>query len=162
MGNDLAPTTGREQGDAAGPASAGRDYGETLWQPTASSASKAVVTEYARWLAGHGGPDIPAPDGVLAYRDLWRWSVDEPAAFWSSIWDFFAVVGSRGPGPIISGQLPDVSWFAWHNPQLCAERPLPSGVDSARTAVRYSSEAGRSGQLSYGELRAQVGRVGQA
>jgi acetoacetyl-CoA synthetase len=159
VGNDLAPTTGREPGDMAGPASAGRDYGETLWQPSASSASKAVVTEYARWLARHGGPDIPAPDGVLAYRDLWRWSVDEPAAFWSSIWDFFAVVGSRGPGPIITGQLPDVSWFAGTTLNYARNALYRAGIDSASTAVKYSSEAGRSGQLSYGELRAQVGSV---
>jgi acetoacetyl-CoA synthetase len=159
VGDDLAPTTGREHGDATGPASAGRDYGETLWQPSASSASKAVVTGYARWLGGHGGPDIPAPDGVLAYRDLWQWSVDEPAAFWSSIWDFFAVVGSRGHGPIISGQLPDVSWFAGTNLNYARNALYRAGIDPASTAVKYSSEAGRSGQLSYGELRAQVGRV---
>ena len=145
MGDDLAPT-------------AGRDYGDTLWHPSATSASRAVVTKYARWLADHG-PVVEAPDGVSSYRDLWQWSVDEPAAFWSSIWEFFAVVGSRGDGPILTGQLPDVSWFPGTTINYAHNALYRAGVDPAKIAVTYSSEAGRGGQLSYGDLRAQVARV---
>ena len=96
MGEDLTPT-------------AGHDYGDTLWTPTAESAERAEITRYARWLAGHGGPPAAA---VPSYQDLWQWSVREPAAFWSSIWDFFGVLGSRGDGPVLSGQMPEVTWFA--------------------------------------------------
>jgi len=148
VGNDLA-----ESG------SAGRDYGDTLWEPSAISASRAVVTEYAGWLADNGGPQVEAPDGVPSYRDLWQWSVDEPAAFWSSIWDFFGVLGSRGDGPVLTGQLPDVSWFAGTSLNYARNALHRAAVQPAATAVTYSSEAGRSGQLSYGELRAEVARV---
>jgi acetoacetyl-CoA synthetase len=183
VGNDLAPTAGREQGDpqasagcdqsdappsaAAGreqgdtprPASAGRDYGDTLWRPSAQSAARAVVTKYTRWLADHGGPIVDAPGGVPSYRDVWQWSVDEPAAFWSSIWDFFGVLGARGGGPVLTGQMPDVSWFAGTTLNYARNALYRAGVDPTHTAVTYSTEAGRDGQLSYGELRAQVARV---
>ena len=159
VGNDLTPAAGRVPGDAAGLASAGRDYGEVLWEPSVSSASRAVVSDYARWLADHGGPNLVGPDGVPVYRDLWQWSVDDPASFWASIWDFFAVAGSRGDGPIVAGQLPDVSWFEGTTLNYARNALYRAGVDPASTAVEYRSEAGRSGQLSYGELRAQVARV---
>ena len=80
MGDDLTPT-------------AGRDYGDTLWEPTAESAGRTEMARYARWLSSHGGPEIPASNGIPSYRELWQWSVDEPAAFWTSIWDFFGVLG---------------------------------------------------------------------
>jgi len=159
VGNDLTPTAGREQGGPSGSASAGRDYGDTLWQPSASSAARAVVTEYARWLADRAGPVVDAADAVPSYRDLWQWSVDEPAAFWTSIWDFFGVVGSRGDGPVLSGELPEVSWFAGTTVNYAHNALYRAGADPASTAIKYSSEAGHAGELSYGELRAQVARV---
>jgi acetoacetyl-CoA synthetase len=146
VGDDLTPT-------------AGRDYGDMLWQPSAQSASRTVVAGYAGWLAKHGGPVIDAPGGIPSYRDLWQWSVDEPAAFWSSIWDFFGVLGTRGAGPVLAGQMPTVTWFAGSTLNYARNALHRAATEPDRVAIRYSSEAGRDGQLSYGELRAQVARV---
>ena len=146
MGDDLTPT-------------AGRDYGDTLWEPTAESAGRTEIARYARWLARHGGPEIPASGGIPSYRDLWRWSVDETAAFWTSIWDFFGVLGSRGSGPVVTGQMPEVSWFAGSTLNYARNALHRAGADPARTAVIYSSEAGHHGRMSYGELAARVASV---
>ena len=32
------------------------------------------------------------------YDDLLAWSIAEPDAFWSLVWDHFGVVGTRGGG----------------------------------------------------------------
>ena len=143
MGDDLTPA-------------AGRDYGETLWEPTAESAERTEIARYARWLASHGGPAIDAPGGIPSYRDLWQWSVDEPAAFWSSIWDFFGVLGTRGSGPLLTGRMPEVSWFAGSTLNYARNALHRAGTDPDRTAVIYSSEAGRDGRISYGELAGRV------
>ena len=34
--------------------------------------------------------------GHYRYADLWQWSVDQPADFWSEIWDFCDAVGEKG------------------------------------------------------------------
>ncbi len=34
--------------------------------------------------------------GHAAYAELWQWSVDQPEAFWSKIWDFCGAVGEKG------------------------------------------------------------------
>ncbi len=144
---------------------AGRDYGDMLWAPTAESAARTEIVRYIRWLAENGGPDLTGPDfnsssdGVPGYHPLWQWSVDEPAAFWSSIWDFFGVLGSRGSGPVLAGQMPDVEWFGGSTLNYARNALRRATVDPAGTAVIFDSEAGRSGQLSYGELATRVAQV---
>jgi acetoacetyl-CoA synthetase len=150
---------------------AGRDYGDTLWTPSPESSQRAEIARYARWLASHGGPDLAAatataehsgtarPAAIPDYHKLWQWSVDEPAAFWSSIWDFFGVLGERGTGPVLTGRLPDVTWFQGSTLNYARNALYLAGVDPDRAAVIYTAETGRDGQLSYGELRAQVARV---
>ena len=146
MGHDLAPA-------------AERDYGDILWQPSAQSAGRSVVARYIRWLADHGGPLIDAPGGVPTYRQLWQWSVDEPGEFWSSIWVFFGVLGTRGAGPVLTGQLPSASWFDGNTLNYARNALHRAAAEPDLIAISYSSEAGHDGQLSYGELRAQVARV---
>jgi acetoacetyl-CoA synthetase len=146
VGDDLTPT-------------AGRDYGDTLWAPTAESAGRTEIARYARWLDSHGGPEISAPRGIASYHDLWQWSVDDPTAFWSSIWDFFGVLGTRGSGPVLAGQMPDVGWFAGSTLNYARNALHRAGVDPARTAVIYRSEAGLDGRISYGDLTGRVAEV---
>jgi acetoacetyl-CoA synthetase len=148
VGDDLTPT-------------AGRDYGDTLWEPTAESAGRTEIARYARWLASHGGAAGPVSEstvsnGIPSYRDLWQWSVDEPAAFWTSIWDFFGVLGVRGAGPVLTGKMPDVSWFTGSTLNYARNALHRASADPARTAVIYSSEAGREGRISYGDLACRV------
>jgi acetoacetyl-CoA synthetase len=147
-------------GDDQAPA-AGRDYGDILWAPTAQSAENAEITRYARWLARHGGPVVSgaAPGELASYRDLWQWSVDEPAAFWSSVWDFFGVLGSRGDGPVLAGEMPNATWFDGSTLNYARNALFRAGAPAERIAVIYRAETGRDGTLSYGALRAEVGRV---
>ena len=51
---------------------AGRDYGETLWAPTAATVARARITDYARWLTAGRGADLAAsaPPGPAGCRGL--------------------------------------------------------------------------------------------
>jgi len=132
----------------------GRDYGETLWEPTEQAIRDARITDYAAWLARGHGP------GLSGYDAIWRWSVAEPASFWSSIWDYFGVLGRRGDGPVLSGgPMPDVTWFGGTTLNYARNALRTAQADPGRTAVIYRSESGRAGTLSYGELAAEVARV---
>ena len=85
---------------------ASRGYGAVLWEPDHKTVRDARVTHFMHWLAAR---DKLNPGG---YEDLWRWSVTEPGQFWAAIWDYFEVLGDRGPGPVLAGQvMPDVRWF---------------------------------------------------
>ncbi len=131
----------------------GRDYGETLWEPTEQAIRDARITDYAAWLASAHGPVLSGYDAI------WRWSVSDPAGFWASIWDYFDVLGHRGDGPVLSGAMPDVSWFAGTTLNYARNALRTAQADPGRTAVIYRSESGRAGTLTYGELASEVARV---
>jgi len=140
--------------DQVSAALGGRDYGETLWEPTEQVIRDARITDYAAWLARGHGP------GLSGYDAIWRWSVAEPASFWSSIWDYFGVLGRRGDGPVLSGgPMPDVTWFGGTTLNYARNALRTAQADPGRTAVIYRSESGRAGTLTYGELAAEVARV---
>ena len=131
-----------------------RGYGAVLWEPDDKTVRDARVTRFMTWLAGRGTLD---PGG---YQDLWHWSVTDPAAFWSAVWDYFGVLGDRGDGPALAGQvMPDVQWFAGATLNYARNALRTAWTDPDRTAMIFDSERGRAGSLSYGDLAQQVARV---
>ncbi|HEX9065294.1 MAG TPA: acetoacetate--CoA ligase, partial [Streptosporangiaceae bacterium] len=134
---------------------AGRGYGVTLSVPTQADIDQAKITDYARYVREH--QDVSLPGG---YQPLWRWSVQNPAAFWSTIWEYFGVLGDRGDGPVLSGgSMPDVSWFDGATINYARNALRWAATDPERTAIVYRSEAGHSGRLTYAELDEQVATV---
>ena len=131
-----------------------RGYGAVLWEPDDKTVRDARVTRFMTWLAGRG---TLHPDG---YQDLWHWSVTDPAAFWSAVWDYFGVLGDRGDGPALAGQvMPDVRWFGGATLNYARNALRTAWTDPDRTAIIFDSERGRAGSLSYGDLAQQVARV---
>jgi acetoacetyl-CoA synthetase len=149
----------------------GRGYGDVLWEPSPEVVKRARVTDYRRWLGERGisagGPGEPVPGGeTLAaaaardYHDLWRWSVEQPAAFWGSLWDYFAVLGERGEGPVLTGgPMPGVTWFAGATLNYARNALRTALTDPARIAVIGRDEEGELATLTYAELAAEVARV---
>ena len=149
----------------------GRGYGDVLWEPSPEVVKRARVTDYRRWLGERGisagGPGEPVPGGeTLAaaaardYHDLWRWSVEQPAAFWGSLWDYFAVLGERGEGPVLTGgPMPGVTWFAGATLNYARNALRTALTDPTRIAVIGRDEEGEPATLTYAELAAEVARV---
>jgi len=127
-----------------------RGYGAVLWEPDGKTVRDARVTRFMTWLGqGHAG-----------YEDLWRWSVTDPAAFWSAVWDYFEVLGDRGEGPVLAGEvMPDVQWFPGATLNYARNALRTAWTDPDRTAIIFDSERARAGSLSYGQLAQQVARV---
>jgi acetoacetyl-CoA synthetase len=133
-------------------AAAGRGYGAVLSTPSRRTIERARISHYRRWLAERH--EI-APDGD--YAELWQWSVSHIADFWDSIWEYFDVLGDRGSGPVIVGDvMPDVSWFPGATINYARNALRAARTDPDRPALVYRSEAGQEGTLSYGELDRQV------
>jgi acetoacetyl-CoA synthetase len=134
---------------------AGQGYGDTLSTPSAEMIERARISDYAGWLSRHLGV---VTDG--SYADLWQWSVTHPADFWSSIWEYFGVLGDRGLGPVIEGdRMPAIRWFPGSTVNYARNALRTASVDPGRVALVYRSEAGHHGSLSYGELDQQVAMV---
>jgi acetoacetyl-CoA synthetase len=125
---------------------------EKLWEPPAELVERARMTEYMRWLAAERGLSF---DG---YHDLWRWSVSDVEAFWASIWDFFGVRADGGYDRVLSShEMPGARWF--EGTRLNYAEHAFAGKDDAEPAILHSSELRDLGELTWGELRAQVAAV---
>ncbi len=109
------------------------------------------MTEYMRWLEAERGKRF---DG---YPDLWRWSVDDLEGFWSSIWEFFDIQADGSYESVLDGEMPSASWFA--GTSLNYAEHVFADKDDAETAILHASELRELDELSWGELRAQVGAV---
>jgi acetoacetyl-CoA synthetase len=147
----------------------GRDYGQVLWEPSAEVIQRARISDYRRWLAARGmgpGDADPGGGGSLAasaardYHDLWQWSVDQPPAFWDSLWEYFDVLGERGDGPVLTGgPMPDVTWFPGATLNYARNALRTALTDPTRIAVIACDEAGQQATLTYAGLAAEVARV---
>jgi acetoacetyl-CoA synthetase len=125
---------------------------EKLWEPPAALVERARMTEYMRWLESERGLTF---DG---YHELWRWSVEELEAFWDSIWDFFGVQADGERGAVLSArEMPGAKWF--EGTRLNYAEHVFAGKDDAEPAILHASELRKLGELSWGELRAQVAAV---
>ncbi|WP_440098962.1 acetoacetate--CoA ligase [Streptosporangium sp. H16] len=124
------------------------EEGAPLWEPSPEIVRNAKVTRYAEWLGRAGD-----------YESLWQWSVDAPEEFWTSIWDYFEVVGERGEGPVMSGEMPGTEWFAGSTLNYAANALRRAVADPGRLAVISRDETGGRGTLTLGELAEEVARV---
>jgi acetoacetyl-CoA synthetase len=122
---------------------------EKLWEPPVTLVERSRLREYMRWLAAERGLEFEG------YDELWRWSVDDLEAFWSSIWDFFEVRADGDYEQVLgSREMPGAEWFA--GTSLNYAEHVFAGVDDAEIAIFHASELRELGELSWGELRAQV------
>jgi acetoacetyl-CoA synthetase len=125
---------------------------EKLWEPSPALVERARMTEFMRWLEAERGLRF---DG---YHDLWRWSVDDLDGFWSAIWDFFGVRADGGYDRVLgSREMPGAEWFA--GTSLNYAEHVFAGKEDGETAILHASELRELGELSWGELRAQVAAV---
>ena len=77
-----------------------------LWTPPPGVRASTRIGAYLAWLERDRG--LKFDD----YASLHRWSVDDLAGFWSSVWDFFGVRSSAEPGPAVAdARMPGARWF---------------------------------------------------
>jgi acetoacetyl-CoA synthetase len=94
-----------------------------------------------------------------SYDALWRWSTDDLAAFWQSIWDYFEL---QSPTPhravLAEAKMPATRWF--EGAQVNYARQVFRHVDAAHAAglpaIVARNEKGQHKEITWPELRRQV------
>ena len=133
-----------------------------LWNPSPEQIKSASIT---KWVNDFGG----------SFASLHVWSVSDPGAFWSTVWDRFGVLGEKGDRATIErtpghdgsttgavADLRDTRFFP--DSRLCyAENLLHGrGTNADDDAVVSINEAGVRVALSWAELRCEVAAVSAA
>jgi len=125
-----------------------------LWSPPADVLTTTRVGAYLSWLERERGLKFADYDALLA------WSIDDPSAFWRSMWDLFEIAPGSDPGPTLPvDTMPGARWFpdarlSWA--EVCLR--LPGRHDDDPVIIGRSQTRQRTA-LTAAELRDAVARV---
>lgn len=130
-----------------------RDPPPVMWRPSAKARHSSRLGRYLDWLAQAGGP---AHSG---YEDAWQWSVDDPDAFWRSVWDHFEI----GPRPadqpaLASPEMPGARWFPGATLNYAGAALAFPGHAPGDVAVVARSQTRGDASITAQELRDAVAR----
>ncbi len=137
--------------DAATPAAGP----QPLWSPSPERVAATRLTQFIEHIAGTGAP-------VSDYNTLHTWSVAQPEAFWSAIWDHGGVIGTKGErGMERAERLGDTRFFP--DAQLnFAENLLDGrGMAGDQPALIFRGEVGAE-DVTWDELRARSASIAGA
>jgi acetoacetyl-CoA synthetase len=113
------------------------------WQPTERDIADARVTDFARFVQQRTG----AP--IADYQSLWQWSVDDPAAFWGALWEYFEL-GDLPDRVLDNAEMPGARWFP--GVRLNYVDQIVRNARTDRPAILHVSEDGQITELSWHEL----------
>jgi acetoacetyl-CoA synthetase len=118
------------------------------WEPTERDIADARVTDFARYV-GQADSD---------YHSLWQWSVDDPAAFWGALWDYFKL-GARPEQVLSEERMPGAKWF--RGVRLNYVDQIVRNARADRPAILNVGEDGSVTELSWHELLSRVAAFAQ-
>ncbi|MEX2500454.1 MAG: acetoacetate--CoA ligase [Wenzhouxiangellaceae bacterium] len=123
-----------------------------LWKP---SPQRAQASHMARFIQFAGSTLDPA---VRDYESLYRFSVDQPEAFWRAIWEFGEVRASVRGDRVVDNWpgMPGTKWFPDARLNF-AENLLRRDDDGI--AIEFAGEGGARRSLSWRALNDEVARI---
>lgn len=120
-----------------------------LWAPSDNFSSQSNLTQYMEWLGKN--KNLHFSD----YHSLRQWSVENLAAFWQSLWEYFHIQYNGSYSSVHSEhEMPYVKWFEGTHLNY-AEHVFRNETDQ-QPAIIYKSETTDTSQLSWKELKQQV------
>ncbi|HEX2884492.1 MAG TPA: acetoacetate--CoA ligase [Candidatus Limnocylindria bacterium] len=125
-----------------------------LWTPPADARERTRIGAFLADLERRHALAFPDYDAV------WRWSVEDPGAFWRAVWDFFGVRSGADPGPALAdARMPGARWFP-HARLNWAEHALRlDGRDGDEIVLVARSETRGRVTLTADQLRDRVART---
>ena len=131
------------------------DPAQPLWTPTEEQVAAAQVTAFINHVNAVLGLSLSR------YGDLYKWSVEDPEAFWSVLWDWAGVIAeTRGDQVLVDGdKMPGARFFPDARLNF-AENLLRRRDDGL--ALAFWSEDKVKRRLSHATVYDQASRVSQA
>jgi len=124
---------------------------QPIWTPSLFRIADVNLTRFLAFVEERG-------PRLSDYDALYRWSVDDPAAFWEALWRFAGVIGEPGGEvTLLDGdRMPGARWFP--GARLNFAENLLRGP-GAEPAIVFRNERGDRRELSWGEMRTETARI---
>ncbi len=126
-----------------------------LWEPSPERVQSTQMTHFMKHLAEEKGVDCKD------YWELHQWSVDNPAAFWETLWHYTNIQSSQSYEQVMvdGDDMINTRWFQGARINF-AEHLLRHRNDS--TAILFCNEVGAERKISYNELANLVAQTAHA
>jgi acetoacetyl-CoA synthetase len=126
---------------------------EVLWAPPPDARQSSRIGRYLDWLAAAGGPML------ASYDAAWRWSIEDPGAFWQSVWEHFDVWSATpAHGNLADPAMPGARWFPGATLNYAEHALRLPGRGDDDIVVVGRSQTRPPVELSAAELRDAVAR----
>ncbi len=130
---------------------------EILWRPSSERIARAGVTRFQQWLQENRG--LAFPD----YEALWQWSVDDLEGFWGAFHEWSGVLAKTPATRVLARrEMPGARWFDGETLNYAEHLLAPAGRAgfAERPALVFTSELCERREVSWSQLRADVGALG--
>lgn len=126
-----------------------------LWQPPEDLRDGCQMTAFMQAVNRRHGL------ALSDYASLWQWSIDDRAAFWSSLWEFAGIRSAQPPAAVLEDgdAMPGARWFC--GARLNFAENLLRHRDT-HTALIFHGEDGRARRFSYAWLYRRAGALANA
>jgi len=126
-----------------------------MWTPGKDQLNQAQMTKFRLDMNSKYGLNLNS------YDDLYQWSLDHAADFWSEIWKLGGIISSTGADEIVDdlSKMPGAKWF--NGSRLNYAENLLRYRDE-RIAIHFRGEDQVKRSLTYSQLYEQVARTAQA
>ncbi|MGA7397268.1 MAG: acetoacetate--CoA ligase, partial [Solirubrobacterales bacterium] len=125
-----------------------------LWEPSAEAIEASQLTAFIKWLSDQRSLEF------TDYASLWQWSTDEPAAFWTAIWDYFEVIHSGSFETALSSMsMPGTKWF--EGTRVNYAEHIFRDRDPNAVAIYGAGETRELHPITWGDLEVMVADMAQ-
>lgn len=125
------------------------------WSPSATRIAGSRLTAFRAFAAARGAT------GIDTYEGFHGWTVRDPEAFWSAVWDFCGVPGDRGSDRVVEPAEPFWRTRFFPDARLNVAAALLREPGDER-AIVFAREDGVRRTVTRTELHARVSQVQQA
>ncbi|MBD1172286.1 acetoacetate--CoA ligase [Pelagibacterales bacterium SAG-MED05] len=88
------------------------------------------------------------------FKDLWKWSVENPDVFWSKFWDYSQIIGNKGKEIILKDKVFNKTKFFYDSKLNYSENILKKKSDL--NAIGFLSETGYEENITWNDLYKKV------
>ena len=124
---------------------------DILWRPQQETVEQTAMYQFMQAMnAKHGF-------AMETYLDLWQWSVDDLEMFWTEIWEYFDIIGTKPTGPMVQGQMPEAHWAAGATVNYAENILRHAATLADHEAIVGLDESLNRTALTWRQLNEQVG-----
>ncbi|MDX1943669.1 MAG: acetoacetate--CoA ligase [Saprospiraceae bacterium] len=125
-----------------------------LWRPSTDFIANSNLNHYIRWLQQQKALQFED------YQALWAWSVEQPAAFWESVWQYFDIKTYTSYTKVLSDDpMPNARWF--EGSTLNYAEHIFKHYNHHHSAFIFQSERHALIEISWADLKQQVAALSQ-